>query len=357
MKGVSRFLGMVLLMVNLLFAVMMLVSGYSAFLHPASHPYVAVTGLAFPFFLIFTVLFLLFWLMVYRKYALLSLLALLACYKPINIYFPMNAAKEKPESAIKVLTYNTLSFGQHADHTSVKPNPVISYLRKSDADVICLQEANGGRKLSAKRVQTLLKYPYYHYRQVNNTGLACYSRFPVLSVKQIPYDSDNNGSMLYLLKIDADTVAVFNNHLESNKLTMDDREMYSAMLKSPNKDNLKGNSRKLGGKIVDASKIRARQADKVVEEINRQRQKGRSIIVCGDFNDSPLAYPHRIMSEDLQDAFVVGGKGLGISYNRNYFYFRIDHILASKDWKVAECVVDRSIRASDHYPVWCYLSH
>ena len=50
------------------------------------------------------------------------------------------------------------------------------------------------------------------------------------------------------------------------------------------------------------------------------------------------------------------GKGLGISYNQNKFYFRIDNILISPNLKAYNCTVDRSIKASDHYPIWCYIS-
>ncbi|MBO5014946.1 MAG: endonuclease, partial [Bacteroidaceae bacterium] len=45
-----------------------------------------------------------------------------------------------------------------------------------------------------------------------------------------------------------------------------------------------------------------------------------------------------------------------ISYHENRFYFRIDHIFLSKNMKSYECTVDRSVKASDHYPIWCYIS-
>ena len=353
MRGISRFLGIMLLLVNLVFAGFLVLSGYSSYIHPVSHPYLAATGLAFPFFLIVNVAFLLFWIMVYRKYALLSLMVLLICYKPIHIYFPLNQLKTSEKETLKVLSYNTLSLAGHAPHTGEKKNPVLEYILGCKADIVCLQEVQGGGELSLNRIKKVLKYPYSHFQQLDGgNGLACYSRFPIITAKRIDYESDNNGSVLYLIKIENDTVAVINNHLESNKLTMDDRELYSAMLRSPKKSDLKGNSKMLGGKIAEAGAIRARQADVIAEVVKEQLQKGRSLVVCGDFNDSPLAYPHRVIGDGLNDAFVEAGSGIGVSYNRNYFYFRIDHILVSKDWTVTECVVDRSTKASDHYPVW-----
>jgi len=79
------------------------------------------------------------------------------------------------------------------------------------------------------------------------------------------------------------------------------------------------------------------------------------MLVCGDFNDSPLSYAHRVIGEGLCDVFVEAGAGPGFTYNQNHFYFRIDHIFATPAFRVLECKVDRSIRASDHYPVWCIL--
>ena len=36
-------------------------------------------------------------------------------------------------------------------------------------------------------------------------------------------------------------------------------------------------------------------------------------------------------------------------------YFRIYHIMANDNFRIIQCKVDRSIRLSDHYPVWCRL--
>ena len=122
----------------------------------------------------------------------------------------------------------------------------------------------------------------------------------------------------------------------------------------PNEENLKAGSERLLKKIAEASVIRSLQADavsKVIEDF-----KGQGVIVCGDFNDSPISYSHRVIGKQLDDAFVASGNGLGISYHRNRFYFRIDHIFTSKNLKAYDCTVDRSIKASDHYPIWCYIS-
>ena len=185
-------------------------------------------------------------------------------------------------------------------------------------------------------------------------GLGCYSRFTLLSAHPVNYVSLNNGSIAYKIKVNGDTLLVVNNHLESNKLTEKDKEVYREMMKDPDKQKVSQGSRLLIGKLAEASAIRASQADSVAKAIAACKYP--TTIVCGDFNDGSISYTHRILTQKLDDAFTQSGKGLGISYNQNKFYFRIDNILISPNLKAYNCTVDRSIKASDHYPIWCYIS-
>ena len=114
------------------------------------------------------------------------------------------------------------------------------------------------------------------------------------------------------------------------------------MLKSPETEKVKSGARLLIRKLAEASAIRAPQADSIAQEIAASRYP--YIIVCGDFNDTPISYAHRVIEKGLNDAFTKSGRGLGISYNQNKFYFRIDNILASKNLKPYNCTVDRSIK-------------
>ena len=201
-----------------------------------------------------------------------------------------------------------------------------------------------------------LSLPLYQrrrQRQRYTNRIACYSRFPILSARVLDYASSYNGSVLYELKLNEDTITLINNHLESNKLTKADKDIYEEILKAPETEKVKSGARLLLHKLAEASAIRAPQADTIAREIASSRHP--SVIVCGDFNDTPISYAHRVIAQNLDDAFTQSGRGLGISYNQNKFYFRIDNILISKNLRSYNCTVDRSIRESDHYPIWCYI--
>lgn len=197
-------------------------------------------------------------------------------------------------------------------------------------------------------------YPYVRSLEVGNGNkMGCLSRFPILSVEPVVYKSVTNGSFILRLKMESDTLVVVCNHLESNKLDAHDKEVYEGLLKSPEEQNVKADGKYLLRKLADAAVIRAPQADSVAQAISRQSSK--YLMVCGDFNDSPISYAHHTIGRGLTDAYREAGWGPGFSYNRNFLYFRIDHMFVNKSFRVLKCRVDNSISASDHYPLWCLV--
>ena len=109
-------------------------------------------------------------------------------------------------------------------------------------------------------------------------------------------------------------------------------------------------------KIARASVPRARQADTVAQFIADNSH--RNIIVCGDFNDTPVSYTYRTIANagDLEDAFVETGNGIGRTFNRNAMVVRIDHILYNTPhWEpFSGRIINRPDR-SDHNAVAVHL--
>ncbi len=361
MKHLARILALPILALNALSAGLLLFAAYSPRLSPEDYPLLSCMGLTFPIFLAINAGFLFLWIALRRyRSALLPLATLLLCCVQIRTYLPVNfSASRPPEESIKLLSYNVMGFG---DSTRTDgENPILTYLKHSGADILCLQEyvvAASSRHPSQKEVERQLAA--YPYRCIHTVGtaksltnrLACYSKFPILSSRILQPAGRHNGSVLYLLKVGNDTLTLINSHLESNKLTRADKEAYEDMLDSPG--TLNSRFRLLLRKLAEASTIRSRQAHAVAHEVAASPYP--YVIVCGDFNDTPVSYTHRVIARPLHDAFVRSGCGPGISYNRNKFYFRIDNILTSANLKAYRCIVDRSIKASDHYPIWCFIA-
>jgi endonuclease/exonuclease/phosphatase family metal-dependent hydrolase len=335
--------------------------GYLAwYVSPEKMAVFAYVGLAFPFILAVNAAFVIFWL-VCRQWLFLTVaaIALLLCGKPITAYFPLHIWKtDVPEGNIKVLTYNIRCFNWQPQ---LKENDVIKYIRDSEADIVCLQEflaLKGDVQGSIQDIQKQLKnYPYY---QVLNQrpkepyiyGVACFSKYPIMSAKAIPYESEN-GSAIFLLYINGKRISVINNHLESNGLEPKDRELYQDFLKNVEKSKIDNITQNMRSHLGKAFRERAVQAEAIAEYVEKQQTDG--IILCGDFNDTPISYAYHTIKGDLFDAYAGNEFGARITYHEDYFLFRIDFIMHSRNIRSYNCTIDK-VNYSDHYPMWTRLT-
>jgi len=356
----------VVAIINLACAVLLIISAYSGIVSPAKTVIFAYLGLAFPVLLAVNLFFMLWWILT-KKLIMVFLVtaSLIACWEPLMLYCPIHPETEVLPSGnvVKIMTYNVMSFA-YKDHKPDSHNKIIDYIAASDADIVCLQEyrVSGRNNLmnSEDVAKALPMYPYIseifftapgskNYRY----GLALLSKFPIISAKRIYFDSKYNGSAIYTINVRERKLFVINNHLESFKLTSQDRNIVSDMFSLTPMDvfdELKGSIQQ---KLGEAYRTRAHQAEVVAAEI--VKSKAKYLIVCGDFNDTPLSYAHNTIQGYLTDAYKESGMGPGISYNKNYFWFRIDHLLHSSSINAYNCRVDRSIKLSDHYPMSCVV--
>lgn len=338
---------------NLVAVAGLLFCTYSTYLNPAEHEVLSLAGLAFPIFLFANWGFIILWLFISTRHSLLSLAGCLLCIMSIRTYIPWNPGRTgAPGKSIKLLSYNVMGMGG-GKWSDDNPNPILEYLRDSKADVICLQE--GGTISDKDRKKFLWMYPYHEKLKVGRFGdvLACYSKYEIVDTAKVDNETDSNGSVAFYLKIKNDTILLINNHLQSNHLSPEDKDAYKDMFKEPGEVTFRDGFKLLMQKLPKAIVKRAPQADSVAALIRRHRYHG--VWVCGDFNDSPISYTHRVIADDMVDAFVESGQGIGISYNQKGFPFRIDNILVTKEWRTYKCTVDNSIKTSDHYPIWCYI--
>lgn len=364
MKYLIRTIAIILACINAFFSLLMLATAYADRIDPSVHPTLSCIGLTFPILLVINLCCYLL-ILVMQQYKLLwfPTLAFILCFGQIRDTLPIHLfAYEAPLKSQKLLSYNVMAFNGLGNKDGGKR--ILEYLKSSDAHIICLQEYAVGlskNHITQKEVDKALKE--YKYHRINKIGegkksisstLACYSKYPILSARNIKMSSRYNGAMAYELKIDNDTVLLINCHLESNRLTKADRQLYEEILEMPEGNKLKNNSKTLLHKLATAANIRGEQAKAIAQTISESKHK--EVIVCGDFNDTSTSFAHRTISQGLQDAFTETGTGLGISYNQQFFYFKIDHILCSPNITPYRCLVDNDIKESDHYPIMCNFS-
>lgn len=360
MKWYAKILLLPILAVNLLVAFMLIGCAYSPILPAESMPLLSLAGLAFPFVLTANILFLFLWLLLHRRFMLLPIVTFIICFPQIRAFSPINFRHQwAPKGSIKLLSYNILSSNLKSS-TANKDNPTIKYLESSGADIICLQEFafSNLKKGKAETNKLLAEYPYKSYN-ISKDGdaaarfLGCLSKYPILSVENLDLNTTANGCAKYRIKHGDDTLVVYNCHLQSNGLNDSNKSTYEQLLTNPKEQIRTKETKELVKKLRDSMSKRAKQVEIIITDM--EQESSPYIIVCGDFNDSPISYTCKVLSETLDDAYISSGNGPGFSYNRNKLFYRIDHILHSPTFESYDCTVDRSIKVSDHYPIYCSL--
>ncbi len=353
-----------ILVVTVISILLLFLSYSSWYISPLRTVLPSLIGIAFPVILLSNVLCLACWMLIKKwKIAITIGVALMLCNKPITTFFPLHInTSTVPENSLKVLSYNVMGFLKEARRDS--DHPLLEYIAETDADIVCLQEymisKTGKSLLTQEDVNKILhKYPYQsitgleYSGKYHTYGLACFSKYPITSTREFTFDSSYNGSAAYTLDVDGENYLIVNNHLESNKISSSDKKLYGDLLVKRDSHTLNKVTSNIKKRLGRGYTKRALQVQTLSDYVNQQEYD--KLIICGDFNDTPISYAYKKMRGDLNDAYASTGFGPGITYYEDFFLFRIDYILHSKNLKAHKTTVDR-IKLSDHYPVLTYLT-
>ena len=358
----SRIARILLLVGTLLVSGAYLLGAYSGYIPPVRWIIPAFLGLFFPALLVAQIGVTIFWLLAWDKRRLLLVAAVWLISLPqLLVYFPISRAEKSlgtEEESLRILSYNVCAFG-FKPHTKTSPNATLQYIKSSGADIVCIQEAmlnqNPWAGVVSKTLRSYLDedYPYINVIRVNRGGstLALLSKYPIKEAKEIPLPSWVNGAVAYKVDIRGKETLVINVHLESFRLHRVDGEDYLRLAKEGDAIRLKD---ALRAKLSPTFRSHNIQAN-IIHDLIQRYGSGR-VIVCGDFNDTPLSYARYKIGEGLEDAFVSKGNGLGITFHTRPFFVRIDHILFGPAFRALRCEVDKTASESDHYPIEAVLT-
>jgi len=355
-----------ILWLNLVFVVPFLVSYISPVVHPEITVVPALASLFYPILLIINFAFLLFWIFRFRMYFLISLVAILGGYNLFFKTFAFNRDKPvgDPGEALKLVSYNVRLFDQYkwtGGQNYFTRNSVFEFASNQEAGVVCFQEFFHGTDQTFPTIEPFIEKSgirNYHVDYVlvkgddeKHYGLATFTRFPIVNKGSIHFDGSSANSGIYTdILFNEDTIRIFNFHLESVKLSQADHRFVSEFI-DPGTAPKSSSPGVIIKKLSNAIKRRAKQADKVAGIIS---ESPHPVIVCGDFNDTPLSYVYRKISKDLKDAFIEIGRGVGETYAGGIPFLRIDYILHSEALEAFD-FEKHPVTLSDHYPITCYF--
>jgi len=352
MKFIGKLLVYPLLAVNIVAAMLLIFSCFGSIVAPIGRwPFASLSGLAFPFLYILNLLFLIFWLFVWKRGTLVPLATILICLVPTLRYFPLHLFKSgaHQEPCITIMTYNTEGFGIDDNKDWTVNNPVLKFITGYGADMVFMQEATRNvMNLASGDKEIKELYPYVGILS-GTSAESCFSKYPIVHKEYISFENTGNGCQYLRILIGTDTLAVYNCHLESNRLGADEISGYHKFIENPTDSVHFDVSKKVLKKLLQSTSQRAIQARMISERARQETAK--YVIVCGDFNDTPLSYSHRVFDRFLRDAYAKSGLGMGITYHEHKLYYRIDHIFCSKNIIPLHTWIDRTQKDSDHYPV------
>lgn len=329
---------------------------FAAYLAPYISPQTtwvfAVFGLFYPVLLFLNLLFFLFWLWRKKTYCLFSLGCIILGWTHLTGLMGFNFSQVKPAEPLTVLTYNTRRFTNlfplRGDN-SEEQTAFAERLREKigTTEIFCLQEFHA-YDVTVEKIKKLLNLP--HFAKYDGRGTAIFSKYPIIKKGRVEFADTYNSAYWADIKIEEKTVRIYSVHLESVKISGDaaqlrkegdlrTRETWSGI-----KSILRKYSHTTNARVNQTTVLNRHVAD-----------CPHPVIVCGDFNDTPVSYVYRQTANRLNDNFQTAGSGWGATYAGSIPMLRIDYIFTSpKSFTVYEHGILRE-KYSDHYPVYSQL--
>lgn len=365
-RGRFNFLDAIVLIVTLVCTALLLLSYFARWFNPLDGWLIPILGLAFPVLYIINLMLALYWVLRWKGVMLLPIAALLLGIGSISLFFHPSLRKHYDDDkqklgkdAITVMSYNVEGFLNREASRSDAPemDSTAYFIARQSPDILCMQEYQITERMPAARIDSILhtlsnKTTHFSLtgrKGAYGWGLAIYTRFKIIAHQNVVFDNTSNSAMWAdILIAPKDTMRIINCHLQTTSLSHSDRNFMTANGFIHSDNNLKSRRiRTIAVKLRNNYIIRAAQADTIASIISQTRYP---VVVCGDFNDTPMSYAYNTIRGDMRDSFVEKGRGASNTYRGFFNLFRIDYIMHSPGWEALSYDSPESI-CSDHNPV------
>lgn len=349
-----------------LFTVVVLIGLFLSYLSPFVHPSNMIVlpffGLAYPIFVSITLVLLVVWAIARSKWFFYVLISLF-CGGTLHFRsLAFNSFSDKPDTSEKntwkLMSYNVRLFDLYnpsIEKRNETRDSIVDYIRRENPDIICFQEFfHQDKPSSFSTKDTLMKvlgtnnyHERYSHRIRNrqNFGICMLSKYPMIAKGDIMFsnfESTDNYCIYADIVKGKDTIRIYNVHLQSIKLQQKDYELFGQEEKQAG--SKKSTVRLLLDKLKVAYPARADQALRVVEHLKTSPYP---VVVCGDFNDTPLSFVYNQFSSILVDSYRETATGIGATYVGRVPAGRIDYVFHTGDLEASEFMIQH--RAfSDH---------
>ena len=355
-----------LLIFNAFFALSLILSSLAHLIDPNTLLFPAFFGLAFMPLLIMNLMLLFAWLMIKPSFSLINLLVIALSWNSIDRHIQFIPEQQTHgQNDLKIMSFNVRLFDLYnwKGNTETR-NEILEYMESENADVHCFQEYfSSTDKSYFNTTDTLLKaafareihddYTAILHQGKNRFGIATLSSPKVINRAKIPLDTAMHNIAIYSdVLFNQDTIRIFNVHLASVHLSGLEQEINEHLENNDQEGQLKDLQRILN-RLSSGFKRRAKQAHVIKQYVQNSPHP---VVVCGDLNDTPASYAYSELSEGLQDAFRVKGRGIGSTYIGIYPMLRIDFILVDPSLDIHAFETSK-VSLSDHRPLIVELGY
>lgn len=328
---IDIFVGVITLVVVALFLTTLFVPS----LDPRQHGEVSTLGLVAPIIYAMQAALTLYWIVRWRPFiAVVMVFVLLLGVFQLSLFYKLelrrvysepNLKPRYDKKALKVMSYNVRSFID--DNRERQLDSIVKIIKAVNPDILCLQEM-GFSDIADSLLEPLKPMPHSLSRV--NLSPAIYSRYPIIKASRM--DTLKNFVWADIVikkdKNNEDTIRVFNNHLHSTAIRRDDSNYIE------NHEYLEGDSlgkvHSMVKRLTENNRVRAEQADTLAALVAASPYP---VIVCGDFNDTPVSYTYRTVARKLNDPYRKVGRGYSHTYRGFFDMLRIDYIFYSDEFE------------------------
>ena len=318
------------------------------FISPSSFVWTAFFGLAFWMIFFANVIILLILISLKsRRTLLIPILALILSIPGLAKSYSLGE-KNEDTASIKVMTYNIGVFRDYKVNsrtvTDVKKS-LAKLVKEQNPDILCLQESGKWPQNRASEFSKMIGYKYYSVNPVN--GNSFFSKFPLEDVKGFNNETISKYADIKKVKIDKDeSFYLVNCHFNSFGISNEEIEYINDAKNIVKDKEIYGKS--VITKLTRGFKLRTKSTQVLIDKLP---DDDTPLVICGDFNDTPLSYTYNQMSKaGLKDAFLAVSKGIGKTYCGRLPLLRIDYFWYNDNIEIVDYNRIKQT-TSDHYPL------
>jgi len=362
---IKKFFTNSLLLLNIAAVGLLLLSKGSCYISPQKIWWIGFAGMAFPVFLIANIFFVFLWALVKPWFTLFSLITIALVWPEIKSGIAFGAEQEiVPDSALTLMTYNVKNFDLYNwSNNKETRNNIMRLIGKHNPDVLCIQEfysQDAGEFQNDAYIRDSLGYKYSYFNKKFTKsrknrkggtfnvhwGIAIYSKHKIVQSGEIRFDNKlSNNCQWADIAVGEKFFRVYNMHLQSIHLEYND---YNTI------EDIEENQKTSWVKVKTILlKIHQAFRDRPAQIAQVKKSAGKSpypYIFCGDFNDLPVSFTYKQMSENMSDAFLEKGAGIGGTFHNSLKLLRIDYTFFSNQFRVYDFEKSHE-EFSDHYPL------